>query len=715
MQLSVVNGAVTLNDGRFTLPEGNHAFSVFCGDASEFGSLLSDDPLALLDPTNFGITFASPWGAFRTMTEEELEQLRFLERVTLNVLNYPIILPDYRSIRPVQTSTPTPGSTQQLGVFPINTPQPTVEATPEPAAEVAQPGPTPLPGVGIPAGVGAVVGGGQTVTVGQPFAVPFSVQVLDAYGSPVAGAPITFSAPTSGPSGTFGATGSANETVITDANGNAITSGFTGNNIAGTYFVTVYSGGGAARQFKDTTYSCRAVELLSPAAQPSVLTVIEVTNIADVPVRVAAVSGDGQSTPIQTQFAAPLVAQVQDQFGNGVAGVTVTFTTTYGSAIPGALFIPSELETAAGVSGPDGMVTSPLLVANEFSGAHFVFAAGEGLSENAVFTLTNTAGPPAFIDAIGGVEQVATVSFPFPEPLAVIVRDSFGNPAAGVPVTFRPSEDDFYGETLTAQPQTAFSPAGGTFNGQPSVTVLTNAEGIAQAQLTANTAAGFFMIEAVAPGVDEPAVFYLYNQPASPYAIERLSSPSPVPINTFFTSLIVRVTDFFGNGIDFVPVQFTINPGPTNAIFDPDGLTRTEFTYSGFAVVSNLFSGSATGDFSVTVTTQRAAAGRLRSDGSEPSAQHLQPAAQRSCSRRSWVHAEHLRRRLCRVIDRHLVGPAEPDAVVRHQRPDRGRHSEQLFGQQRLGGSGRRQPWARRWHVECADIHNQPASAEPAG
>lgn len=604
MQLSVVNGAVTLNDGRFTLPEGNHAFSVFCGDASEFGGLLSDDPLALLDPTNFRITFASPWGAFRMMTQEELEQLRFLEQVTLNVLNYPIVLPDYRSIRPVQTSTPTPGPVQQLGIFPTNTPGLTIEATPEPPPQDVQTGPTPLPGAGVPAGVGAVVGGGQTVTVGQPVAVPFSVQVLDAYGSPVAGAPITFSAPASGPSGTFGATGSTNETVITDANGNAVTSGFTSNNIAGTYFVTVYSGGGAAQQFKGTTYSRRAVELLSPAAQPAVLTLIEVTNVADVPVRVAAVSGDGQSTPIQTQFASPLVAQVQDQFGNGVAGVTVTFITTYGSSIPGALFIPSELQIASGVSGPDGTVTSPLLVANEFVGTHFVLATGEGLSEATIFTLTNTAGPPAFIDAIEGVEQVTTVSFPFPEPLVVIVQDSFGNPAAGVPVTFRPSEDDFYSSTLSGEPQTEFSLAGGTFDGQPSVTVLTDAEGIAQAQLTANTVSGFFTIEAVAPGVEEPALFFLYNAPGSPYAIERQSSsPVSAPLNTFFSTLMVRVTDFFGNGVTSVPVQFTIDPGTTGAFFDPDGLTRTVFTSDGLAMVFNLFSGPTAGNFTVTATT----------------------------------------------------------------------------------------------------------------
>ncbi len=61
----------------------------------------------------------------------------------------------------------------------------------------------------VPAAIQAVAGDGQTATPGQPVAVPLTVQVSDAGGSPVAGAPVSFAA-------TDGRLGTADGTTAAD-------------------------------------------------------------------------------------------------------------------------------------------------------------------------------------------------------------------------------------------------------------------------------------------------------------------------------------------------------------------------------------------------------------------------------------------------------------------------------------------------------------------
>ena len=70
---------------------------------------------------------------------------------------------------------------------------------------------------GPPANITATLGGGQRAQVNQAFASPLVATVTDASGNPVSGASVTFSAPTSGASGTF----VGNPTMVTNAAGAA--------------------------------------------------------------------------------------------------------------------------------------------------------------------------------------------------------------------------------------------------------------------------------------------------------------------------------------------------------------------------------------------------------------------------------------------------------------------------------------------------------------
>jgi hypothetical protein len=94
--------------------------------------------------------------------------------------------------------------------------------------------------IGVPVAI-QTVSGDQTVVAGRAASFPMQVYVSDANVNPASGAPVTFSAPTSGASGTF-ANGSRTIAVLTDGSGRATISGFTANMIVGDYSITASAG-----------------------------------------------------------------------------------------------------------------------------------------------------------------------------------------------------------------------------------------------------------------------------------------------------------------------------------------------------------------------------------------------------------------------------------------------------------------------------------------
>ncbi len=101
--------------------------------------------------------------------------------------------------------------------------------------------------------VTAISGTAQSMVAGKTFNAPFSVSVTDGQLNPISGATVTFSAPTTGPSGTFDVTGNitSSATATTNASGIAtLTAPFTANDTAGPYFVTA-----TVSQTQTTTFS----------------------------------------------------------------------------------------------------------------------------------------------------------------------------------------------------------------------------------------------------------------------------------------------------------------------------------------------------------------------------------------------------------------------------------------------------------------------------
>ncbi len=91
---------------------------------------------------------------------------------------------------------------------------------------------------GSPADIHALSGSPQRAGPLRAFVKPLKAVVLDGMGSPVNNIAMTFSAPTSGASGTFSNTHTVTETAATNASGIADASPFTANRTMGSYTVT---------------------------------------------------------------------------------------------------------------------------------------------------------------------------------------------------------------------------------------------------------------------------------------------------------------------------------------------------------------------------------------------------------------------------------------------------------------------------------------------
>jgi hypothetical protein len=199
--------------------------------------------------------------------------------------------------------------------------------------------------------------------VGGPFGT-LSVTVTNSDGTALSGVSVTFTAPSSGASGTF-SNNTATETDTTNSSGVAMSSTFTANDTAGPYAVTA-TAGSATGSFN-------------------------LTNGAGAAAQLAVTSGNNQ-TPAPGAALTALSATVEDQFGNPVTTSTasVTFTVTAGGTGATAAFSPGPTDTETAVSGV--ATTSQTLTANTTVGAFTVTASSSGLT-SATFTETITTPP----------------------------------------------------------------------------------------------------------------------------------------------------------------------------------------------------------------------------------------------------------------------------------------------------------------------------------
>ena len=303
---------------------------------------------------------------------------------------------------------------------------------------------------GPPASVTALAGTPQSHSIGGAFVVAFQVLVKNAAGDPLPGVSVTFSAPSTGPSGTF----SGSATILTNGIGVATAPTFTANNVAGSYVVTATAGAAS--------------------------TPFSLTNTGGSAVAMNVYAGNNQSATVSTAFGTPLAVQFVDYYGNPAgSGTDAFFYVTAGTSGASAAFTGSSEPMV--VSDNNGVATAPTLTANGATGPFTVTAlwlymnGGTYTYPTVTFKLTNSAAAPANLTAVAGTPQSANTGTAFATALSAQVTDSANNPLAGFTVNF-------------AAPTTGASAA------LSSASAITNAAGIASVAAVANAVGGNYNV-----------------------------------------------------------------------------------------------------------------------------------------------------------------------------------------------------------------------------
>jgi hypothetical protein len=243
-----------------------------------------------------------------------------------------------------------------------------------------------------------VSGNGQSGTVGTALAAPLVVKVQDSSNNPVSGVTVTFAALSGGGS-------VSTPSVVTGSNGLASTAATLGT-VAGS---------------SNNTFTATSPGL---TGSPQTFTASANAGAASALVKI---SGDGQSGTVGKALAAPFVVQVNDSYGNGVSGATVTFQMLTGG---GSVNPASAITTSSGQASTTGTLGTTAGTGNN------TFSATCGSIGSQTFTASGIAGAATAIVKVSGDNQNGTVGKALALPLVVQVNDTYGNAVSGTTVNF---------------------------------------------------------------------------------------------------------------------------------------------------------------------------------------------------------------------------------------------------------------------------------------
>ena len=249
-----------------------------------------------------------------------------------------------------------------------------------------------------PVGLVIQAGDGQSVTVGTAVATPPAVRVYDGNGRGVAGTSVTFSVI----SGGGNVTGNP---AVTNGDGIATLGGWTLGTAQGTDNNTLQA---VAAEIDPMTFTASATP-----GSAAVITII---------------AGDAQSATVGTAVAVAPGVRVDDQFGNPVAAVSVTFSVISGGG---------NVTGNPAVTNGDGIATLGGWTLGTAQGTdNNTLQAVAAEIDPMTFTASATPGSAAVITIIAGDAQSATVGTAVAVAPGVRVDDQFGNPVPGVSVAF---------------------------------------------------------------------------------------------------------------------------------------------------------------------------------------------------------------------------------------------------------------------------------------
>ena len=200
------------------------------------------------------------------------------------------------------------------------------------------------------------------------------------------------------------------------------------------------------------------------------------------------IAGNGQSATVGTTLPIPLIVQVLDDNAVPVAGAQVVFRVVRSDGV-----FPGDRRVVAVVADGAGVASLPFTLGTRAgAGVDRVRVTAVGFASEAFFSATATAGVPFTLHAVSGDNQEAGTSDPLPHRLRVIVLDGDRNPVEGAPVTF------------------AVTQGGGSVNGATAASVVSDADGFADAWWTLGPSSGLDnnQLQASFPGLSESPVTF---------------------------------------------------------------------------------------------------------------------------------------------------------------------------------------------------------------
>ncbi|HUF65356.1 MAG TPA: hypothetical protein VMM17_05210 [Gemmatimonadaceae bacterium] len=360
-----------------------------------------------------------------------------------------------------------------------------------------------------------------------------------------------------------------------------VVSDLLGNPVAGATVVFEASGGGSITAATAVTNNLGVAAVgswtLGTTPGPNTLTAtmgeitvtFTATAVAGDPAAIVKHEGDNQTATVAQPVTIPPAVRITDAHGNPAAGIAVTFAVAPGGG---------SLTGGSQITDGDGVATVGSWTLGTAAGSNTLTATAGSLSTT--FTATGTAAAPANIQKTAGDGQTADAGEELPVDPAVRLTDSFGNPVAGVSVTFTPASG---GGTVTGP-----TPVTG-INGVATVGSWTLGTGVGENTLTAS--AGVLSVTFTATGVAGPPDEIIKVAGDNQDALVGTDVPTPPS---------VQVVDEFGNAVAGVTVTFTVTSG--DGLVDGDSTAEIQTGIDGIAAVGSWTLGPAPGDNTLTAT-----------------------------------------------------------------------------------------------------------------
>jgi hypothetical protein len=257
---------------------------------------------------------------------------------------------------------------------------------------------------------------------------------------------------------------------------------------------------------------------------------------------IAATAGGGQTGSAGTTLPTALTVLASNPYtGQPISGVSVAFSD---GGAGGTFGSPTV------ITGSNGQASTSYTLPK--TPANITITATSTGFASASFVETGVVGPVATIATISGSKQTGPVGTTLPKPIVVKAKDAFGNLEVGAQISF----SDGYG---------------GIFSPNPGVT---GTNGEASVTYTLPTVAKSLTVSATNGSVTDKITEAATADPPALVNIIQGNNQTARVKNKLPKTLIVSVTDQYGNGLSGLTVNFTDN-GAGGSFSNPNPVTST--------------------------------------------------------------------------------------------------------------------------------------------